>query len=45
MPIKYALNQVGFRSGNPRLPLTEPDEHTAARIRSVLSGYSIDLPL
>ena len=33
MPLKYALNQAGFNVGAPRLPLTEPDEATAAKIR------------
>ncbi len=32
IPLKYALNQVGFRVGKPRMPLTEPDEKTAAII-------------
>ncbi|MEW6033978.1 MAG: 4-hydroxy-tetrahydrodipicolinate synthase [Chloroflexota bacterium] len=45
IPVKYALNQVGFRVGKPRLPLTEPDEQSAGRIRAALSGYSLDLPL
>ena len=45
MPIKYALNQVGFRVGKPRLPLTEPDEKTAAAIKAPLKSYRIDLPL
>lgn len=44
-PVKYALNQVGFRAGKPRLPLTEPDEKTAAVIRDTLKRYRIDLPL
>jgi 4-hydroxy-tetrahydrodipicolinate synthase len=44
-PLKYALNQVGFRVGKPRLPLTEPDEKTAAVIRDTLKNYEIDLPL
>ena len=43
IPIKYALNHVGFRVGKPRLPLTEPDEKSAAAIESTLKNYSIDL--
>ena len=26
VPLKYALNHIGFNVGKPRLPLTEPDE-------------------
>ena len=44
-PVKYALNQVGFRVGKPRLPLVEPDEKSAAMIRETLKGYTIDLPV
>jgi 4-hydroxy-tetrahydrodipicolinate synthase len=43
MPIKYALNHIGFRVGKPRLPLTEPDEKSAAVIRDTLKEYHIDL--
>jgi 4-hydroxy-tetrahydrodipicolinate synthase len=45
IPIKYALNQVGFRVGKPRLPLTEPDEKTAAYILDTLKNYKVDLPV
>ena len=24
IPVKYSLNQIGFRAGNPRLPLVPP---------------------
>ena len=44
IPIKYALNHIGFRVGKPRMPLTEPDEKTAALIRDTLKNYHIDLP-
>jgi 4-hydroxy-tetrahydrodipicolinate synthase len=43
IPIKYALNHVGFRVGKPRLPLTEPDEKSAATIEAALKNYNIDL--
>ncbi len=43
MPVKYALNQVGFSVGKPRLPLTEPDERSAETIRKTLGRYKIDL--
>jgi len=45
IPVKYALNYIGFRVGKPRLPLTEPDENTAAAIRDALKDCQIDLPL
>ncbi len=45
IPVKYALNHIGFRVGKPRLPLTEPDEKSAAVIRETLKKYKIDLPL
>ncbi len=43
IPLKYALNQVGFSVGKPRLPLTEPDEKSAALIRATIGNYHIDL--
>ena len=45
IPVKYAVNQVGFRVGKPRLPLTEPDEKTAVIIKDTLKNYTIDLPV
>jgi len=45
IPIKHALNHLGFRVGKPRLPLTEPDEKSAAIIESMLKNYSIDLKM
>lgn len=45
VPLKYALNKVGFAVGKPRLPLTEPDEKSAAVIDDALKNTHIDLPL
>jgi 4-hydroxy-tetrahydrodipicolinate synthase len=45
VPVKYALNHIGFRVGKPRMPLLEPDENTAAQIREVLAQHQMDLPL
>ena len=45
IPVKYALNHVGFNVGKPRLPLTEPDEKSAAFIKDTLKNYKIDLPM
>lgn len=44
IPVKWALNRVGFPVGKPRLPLVEPDEKAAATIDAVLKGVTIDLP-
>ncbi len=45
MPVKYALDQVGFQVGKPRLPLTMPDEKTMVLIRDTLKEYKLDLPV
>jgi 4-hydroxy-tetrahydrodipicolinate synthase len=45
IPVKYAVNQVGFRVGGTRLPLCDPDEKTAAQIMDVVKKYKIDLPV
>jgi 4-hydroxy-tetrahydrodipicolinate synthase len=45
VPVKWALNYVGFRVGKPRLPLVEPDEKTAELIKTALRNYKIDLPV
>jgi 4-hydroxy-tetrahydrodipicolinate synthase len=45
IPVKYALNYVGFRVGNTRLPLTEPDEKSKATIEQTVKNYKIDLPI
>ncbi len=45
IPIKFMLNQTGFRAGPNRLPLVEPDEATAARILAELKRHRVDLPV
>jgi 4-hydroxy-tetrahydrodipicolinate synthase len=45
IPVKYALNRVGFDVGLPRLPLVPPDQHSAEQIDQVLREYEIDLPV
>jgi 4-hydroxy-tetrahydrodipicolinate synthase len=42
-PIKYALNHLGFRVGNPRLPLVPPTEKEAEKIVAELKKHTIDL--
>jgi len=43
VPLKWALNHVGFPVGKPRLPLVEPDEKSANLIQTTLKRYKIDL--
>jgi 4-hydroxy-tetrahydrodipicolinate synthase len=43
VPVKWALNYVGFRVGKPRLPLVEPDDRSADLIKAALKNYKIDL--
>ena len=45
VPVKYALNYLGFPVGKPRLPLVEPDEKSAQTIQATLKKYRIDLPI
>ena len=45
IPVKYALNYIGFNVGKPRLPLTGLDEKSAAFIKDTLKNYQIDLPI
>jgi 4-hydroxy-tetrahydrodipicolinate synthase len=48
-PVKYALNQVGFNVGKPRLPLIDVGEESnpsfAKTISDTVKKYKIDLPL
>lgn len=45
IPLKYAMNHLGFRVGGTRLPLCEPDDRTADTLVTTLKGYKIDLPI
>lgn len=45
IPLKFALNHIGYNVGKPRLPLVEPDEKAAARILETLKKYKVDLPV
>ena len=42
-PLKYALNQIGFPVGAPRLPLVEPEGEAAERIMAEVRRHHIDL--
>ena len=44
VPVKYALNQAGFRVGPTRLPLVEPSAPVRAVIDAELARAQIDLP-
>lgn len=44
-PLKYALNHIGFEVGSPRLPLVEPEEEIAEKIRAELARQRIDIPV
>jgi 4-hydroxy-tetrahydrodipicolinate synthase len=43
IPLKYALNQVGFQVGGLRLPLIEADAAVAESVVAELSRHQIDL--
>ena len=45
IPVKYAVNRVGLKVGDPRLPLVPPSEKAAAHIDKLLEQYEIDLPV
>ncbi len=45
IPLKHALNQVGFPVGGYRLPLCEPDAKSASTLMATVGRYSVDLPL
>jgi len=45
IPVKYALNRIGFEVGAYRLPLCEPDDASAQRIAAELARHTIDLPV
>ncbi len=32
MPVKWALNHLGFSAGKPRLPLLEPNQNTRKKL-------------
>lgn len=45
IPLKYALDKLGFQVGKPRLPLVEIDARSAAVVDAALAGATIDLPV
>jgi 4-hydroxy-tetrahydrodipicolinate synthase len=45
IPVKYAVNHVGLKVGEPRLPLVPPSEKAVAQIEKLLDEFEIDLPV
>ena len=45
IPVKHALNHIGFAMGQPRLPLIPADAKAAAQIEETLARYEMDLPV
>ncbi len=45
IPVKFALNHVGFRVGGLRLPLVEASEATRAKVAAELAKHQVDLPV
>ncbi len=45
IPIKHALNHIGFDVGNPRLPLVPLDPNSSAKVEDVMSKYTMDVPV
>ena len=45
IPLKYALNKIGFNVGKPRLPLVDIDAKSAAIVDAALESATVDLPI
>jgi dihydrodipicolinate synthase/N-acetylneuraminate lyase len=45
VPIKHAMNKLGFRAGGVRLPLWDLDEAASAKLMGIASKYRVDLPV
>ena len=43
IPLKYALNHIGFQVGGLRLPLIEADAAVAESVVAAISRHQIDL--
>ena len=41
IPVKYALNKIGFNCGEPRLPLIEPSSKNKEKIDEALKNFSL----
>jgi len=45
IPVKHALNKLGFEVGGLRLPLWDLDDDASAKLMSVVARHQIDLPI
>jgi 4-hydroxy-tetrahydrodipicolinate synthase len=45
VPVKHAMNKVGFNVGGVRLPLVDLDEAASQKLTAVLSQHQVDLPV
>ncbi|MGE0228426.1 MAG: 4-hydroxy-tetrahydrodipicolinate synthase [Dehalococcoidia bacterium] len=45
IPVKFALNHVGFRVGGLRLPMIEASEAAQAQVVAELAKHRVDLPI
>jgi 4-hydroxy-tetrahydrodipicolinate synthase len=45
IPVKWSVNNIGFKAGKTRLPLVPPQEKTVAELQRVLADYRMDLPV
>jgi 4-hydroxy-tetrahydrodipicolinate synthase len=45
IPIKHAMNQIGFNAGPLRLPLCDLDAEASARLMTEVRRHQIDLPV
>ena len=45
IPVKFALNEIGFPAGEPRLPLVPASEAAREVVRAELARHHIDLPV
>jgi|TARA_B100000586_G_C20059039_1_gene405419 4-hydroxy-tetrahydrodipicolinate synthase len=45
IPVKYAVNRVGIKVGDPRLPMIPPSDMAIGQIEKLLNEFEIDLPV
>jgi 4-hydroxy-tetrahydrodipicolinate synthase len=45
IPVKHALNKLGFAAGPLRLPLWDLDETASSRLMAEVRKHQIDLPV
>jgi 4-hydroxy-tetrahydrodipicolinate synthase len=45
VPVKHALNKLGFALGGVRLPLWDLDEASSARLMAEVARHQLDLPI